>query len=73
MVLGRLDAPGAVEPLIVSLSDPHGEVRRQAVLSLGYLGDRRAREALIKLASDDPAGQVRAAAAYAVGLLDQQD
>ncbi len=70
MALGRLGDRRAVEPLLFSLTDRHGEVRRQAALGLGYLGDTGAWQAVAKLAQDDPAATVRAAASYAAGLLE---
>jgi HEAT repeat protein len=68
-VLGRLGDLQAVEPLIDRLSDLNSEMRRQAALSLGYLGDRRAYDALSLLAGNDRNENVKAAAAYSLGLL----
>ena len=68
--LGRIADPDAVFPLRIALTDAFGEVRRQAALSLGYLGRETAREALLELATRDPVAAVREAAAYAAGLLD---
>lgn len=72
MALGRLADRRAVPPLIQRLGDENARVRREASLALGYLGDPVARPDLQALAGADPAEQVRAAAAYAVQLIDRQ-
>jgi HEAT repeat protein len=68
-VLGRLAERRAVAPLISRLTDEAAEVRRQAALGLGYLGDPAARDALARAAIGDSSGSVRSAASYALGLL----
>jgi HEAT repeat protein len=69
MVLGRLGDPRAEDPLISALVDPHGEVRRQAAASLGFLGAVAAKPALELLAASDPRSSVRAEAAAALKVL----
>ena len=69
--LGRVADSAAMSPLVVRLQDEYGEVRRQAALSLGYLGAGTARETLLELASGDPVAAVREAAAYAASLVDE--
>lgn len=71
LALGRLGDRRAVAPLLQRLTDDHGEVRRQVALGLGYLGDNSVWKAVVKLANDDPAATVRAAASYAADLLEQ--
>jgi HEAT repeat protein len=58
-----------VAPLVARLGDRDPEVRREAALSLGYLGERRAAPSLQALARRDPSDRVREAAAFAAGLL----
>ena len=70
-VLGRLQDLNAVEPLIEGLTYINTEVRRQAALSLGYLGDRRAYDGLSRLAENDGSENVRIAAAYSLQLLEK--
>jgi HEAT repeat protein len=69
VVLGRLRQRTAVAPLLRRLSDRDGEVRRQAALSLGYLGDAQALDRLRAVARDDRHEGVREAAAVAASLL----
>ena len=68
-VLGRLKNRKAVAPLMEQLSDTNSEVRRQAALSLGYLGDYLAYEKLSRLAIEDLNKNVQTAAAYSLRLL----
>jgi HEAT repeat protein len=44
--LGQICAPEAVESLTMALQDPSSAVRRNAVISLGQIGDQRAITAL---------------------------
>ncbi len=69
-VLGRLGDRRAVAPLIDLLDDENAEARRQAALGLGYLGASEAADALARLRDGDGDARVRAAAGYAVTLLD---
>jgi HEAT repeat protein len=69
--LGRLADRRAVQPLLEHLSDSSARVRREASLALGYLGDPAAKSGLQALASADEAEPVRAAAAYALRLIDR--
>jgi HEAT repeat protein len=64
--LGRLGAPGAVEPLLLALDDEDGAVRQAAPTALNTIGDWRAAPWLIE-ALDDPAARVPAA--YALGRI----
>lgn len=52
------------------VSDPDHEVRRQAVLALGRIGRPEAVWPLLAAVSGDEAGAVRAAAAFALGILE---
>jgi HEAT repeat protein len=68
LMLGRIKAPDAVEPLLKALADPTFVARREVLLALGMLGDPKALEAVGKdLYSDRP--EVRAAAAEALQAL----
>jgi len=51
-ILGNLEDPTAVEPLIKSLGDDDSSVRRSVATALGNLGDLRAVQPLIKLLKD---------------------
>ena len=73
MALGRLRHAGAVDALIERLGDEFGEVRRQAALALGYIGEPAASLPLAQLAIDEPVASVREAALYAMDLLDPAD
>jgi HEAT repeat protein len=70
--LGRLGAVAAVRALVDRLSDGTARVREEASLSLGYIGDSRARGALARVVEADENAQVRAAAALALDLLDEE-
>ena len=70
--LGRLGAVAAVPALVERLSDGTARVREEASLSLGYIGDSRARGALARVVEADENAQVRAAAALALDLLDEE-
>ena len=61
----------ALEPLLVLLHDPRGDVRNKAVQALGRLGDPRALKPLMAQLSDKNA-QVRAQVARALGNLGNQ-
>lgn len=69
--LGRLADRRAVPPLLERLSDGSARVRREASLALGYLGDPAAKPGLQSVAAKDDAEAVRAAAAYALQLIDR--
>ena len=73
MALGRLAHTGAVGPLIELLADEFIEVRRQAALALGYIGEAEANLPLLRLAINEPVASVREAALYAMDLLDAAD
>lgn len=51
--LGIARVPRAVEPLIGALADPVSDVRMRAARSLGALGGRRARQALVQALAED--------------------
>lgn len=61
-VLGRLGDAQAGGDLVAALQDAHPEVRRQAILSLGYLQVAAACPALAGLVREDRADDVREAA-----------
>lgn len=69
-ILGRIQDPAAVEPLMKRLSDRHDLLRVAAAEALGALGDKRAIQLLVQATLRDPAGQVRAHAAEAVAKLE---
>ena len=52
------------------VSDPDHEVRRQTALALGRIGRPEAVTPLLQFLADDRAGAVRAAAAFALGILE---
>jgi len=55
--------------LAALLKDPDAEIRRAAVLSIGALGGKEALPTLVRLAKEDPAPAVRAAALQAIEKL----
>jgi HEAT repeat protein len=67
--LGRLGNSAAVEPLRKLLTDPHSEVRRQALLSLGFLNAREVLDDIEIVAAADPSPRVRDTARQALELL----
>ncbi|MBL8954119.1 MAG: HEAT repeat domain-containing protein [Myxococcaceae bacterium] len=68
LMLGRIKAPEAVEPLLKALADPTTVARREVLIALGKLGDVKARDAVGRdLYSERP--DVRAAAAEALEAL----
>jgi HEAT repeat protein len=50
--LAKLKSPRAVEPLVISLSEPQPAVRQAAAFALGETGDKRAVNGLIRLLAD---------------------
>jgi HEAT repeat protein len=68
-VLGRLAGSGNARALAQLLNDPATRVRKEAAISLGYLGDATAAVALEDAANDDSDPAVRAAAADSLKLL----
>ena len=73
VALGRLAHSGAVGPLVDLLDDEFNEVRRQAALALGYIGEREANLPLLQLVTREPVASVREAALYAMDLLDSSN
>jgi HEAT repeat protein len=68
LMLGRIKAPEAVDPLLKALADPTNVARREILLALGALKDPKALETVGKdLYSERP--DVRAAAAEALQSL----
>ncbi len=67
--LGRIGWEGAVEPLIESLRDEDEDVRVDAVGALAAIGHPRAGAALLDSLIGDPCGDVKVAAAAALGRL----
>ena len=61
--------PRAVPPLIAALDAPNPTLRRNVALTLGRLGDRRAKGPLAALLETDPDQGVRAAAQTALQFL----
>ena len=70
-ILGRLGDLTSEGALLASLEDRHSEVRAQAALSLGYLGQPTALPPLRRLAAQDESPRVREAAALSASLLDR--
>ena len=68
-VLGRLAGEGNLAGLSAALADAAVRVRKEAAISLGYLGDARAAMVLEESASHDKDESVRAAAADSLKLL----
>lgn len=71
VVLGRDRTHRNIAPLLAATKDRYARVRKEAALSLGYLGDPQAKTVLTGLAQSDADAQVRASASYALGLLDR--
>ncbi|MBK7860437.1 MAG: HEAT repeat domain-containing protein [Archangiaceae bacterium] len=65
VMLGRIKAPEAVEPLMKALGDPTAVARREMLVALGLLGDAKARDLVAKDLYSDRS-EVRAAAAEAL-------
>ena len=70
-ILGKLNDPGSIKPLINALDDDDEYVRIASSNALGKLGDPRAAEPLIRLLGDKHS--VRKAAAEALGKLGEPD
>lgn len=66
--LGDLQDPGAIEPLILALSDESRLVREEAARSLGRIGGERAVEPLLRALMDDQRC-VREGAVQALGCI----
>jgi HEAT repeat protein len=66
--LGQIALPECVPPLIRAARDPNQAVRTEALTTLGWMRDERAREA-VESALHDPAPVVVQAAAAACGVL----
>jgi HEAT repeat protein len=71
--LTRLDGPSAAETLSKALGDPMERVRLAAVEGLADLDASLAGSALATLLREDPAWEVRAKAAWALGLTRDPD
>ncbi|HUK92924.1 MAG TPA: HEAT repeat domain-containing protein, partial [Methanomicrobiales archaeon] len=63
---GEMRTPRALDTLVSALGDGSENVRAQAAISLGELGDMRATGALGKLAEGDESPAVRQVAANAL-------
>ena len=68
-ILGSIGDSAAIEPLISRLRDRQELLRAAAANALGSFGDRRALQPLMQVMLRDPAPQVRAQAATAVGQI----
>ncbi len=68
-VLGRDRQSANVGPLLSMLGDRDATVRKETALSLGYLGNHQAIDALNNVAITDTATPVREAASFALSLL----
>jgi HEAT repeat protein len=69
--LGQLKAAEAVEPLMESLTGMVWNVRYQAVIALGRIGDPAARDAVEQVVRYDPNFSVRAVARAALQKLEE--
>ncbi len=67
-IIGETDCPGAIERLAVTLSHPDARVRKATVMAMAKIGGSEAGMRLLS-AFEDPDGDVREAAALAVGHL----
>jgi HEAT repeat protein len=67
--LGK-EGSAAVPALIAALEDKDPQVRREVVLALGRMGDRRALDDLARVLSDDREAPVRDVAVNAVAAID---
>ncbi len=61
--------PDELEMILRLLNDPDAQVKREAVNSLGKLGDVRAVPELVRLLKQDESSAMRQASAYALGRL----
>lgn len=68
--LGVLRLPRAEPILIKTLADKNARVREQAAGALALMGSAKSADALIKRLKTDPSGDVRGAAAQALGRID---
>jgi HEAT repeat protein len=62
----KINRTYAVEPFIKFLQDESPEVRADAALALGEMGDARALSPLLQALGSDPDGQVQLSAAQAL-------
>jgi len=62
----KINRTYAVEPFIILLQDENPEVRADAALALGEMGDERAVSPLFQAFGGDPDGQVKLSAAQAL-------
>lgn len=67
--LGSIGYAEALDPLIEGLRDEDEDVRVDAAEALGRIGERRAGKALLTSLVEDPCGDVKLAAAIALGCL----
>ena len=70
MVLGRDKDNSDVSALLNAANDSYSRVRKEVALSLGYRGNSQAEPVLEKMMNEDSDREVRAAAGYALGLLE---
>jgi aminopeptidase N len=71
--LGRMHAPGTVEPLVAAAGDADRRVRRAAAVALADVGGPRAAATLRRLVESDPAEDVAGAAAFSLGRMGGPD
>ena len=72
LALGLLGDSAVVEELVERLQRTHSEEKKAAIaLALGYIGDKRSLDALVKILRDnaDPESEVRDAAILAIGYM----
>lgn len=72
-LLGRLGEPSALAPLLGALEDPEAALRGGAAYALGSLANPGAIPALARALRHDSDGQVRADAAWALGLMGEDE
>ncbi|MEW5953614.1 MAG: HEAT repeat domain-containing protein [Bacillota bacterium] len=70
--LGKLKAGEAVDLLLLAIKDKEEDVRREAVIALGEISDKRAVMPLIKVLEEEDSAYVRSSAATGLGAISDQ-
>lgn len=72
-LLGRLEELGALAPLLGALVDPDAALRAEAARALGSLASPEASPSLVRALRQDADERTREAAAWALGLIGDDD